>query len=157
MDRRYFLIGAASSVATMTLARASLADSHAKHAGHAGAAPVAARDSRVTALQETTLACQQAAADCLRHCLAGLGAGDTALADCMQAVLRMQAVTQATHAVAASELEPSALGRDLVGVCADFCDACASACEPHAEMHAACKACMDACRRCIESCDAWAA
>ena len=75
----------------------------------------------------------------------------------MQSVLRMQAVTTATHAVVASELAPSKRTRDLVAVCADFCHDCAAECEPHADMHAACKACLDACRRCVEACDAYAA
>ena len=159
MDRRTFFLGAASGVASLALARGAFADTHAGH-GHAHAAAAsagAARDERLTALCEALRACQQTADDCVRHCVAALSAGDTSLASCMQSVLRMQSVTRATCSVIGGESQPSALGRDLVAVCADFCDACAKECEPHASMHATCKACLEACRRCIEACDGYAA
>ena len=155
MDRREFVIGAASGLAAVALTKAAAADSHGAHAGHGGHGGAA--DPRVSGLLETTLECQQAAADCIRHCLELLGTGDKSLASCMDRVMRMQAVTQATHAVAAADRAPSARTKDLVAVCADFCNDCAAECEPHAEMHAACKACLDACRACVEACDAYAA
>ena len=155
MERRDFLIGATTSVAAMAVAKASFGDTHEHGAG--GHAAAAAVDPRVGALRESTLACQEAAADCVRHCLVRLGEGDKALASCLESVLRMQAVTQATHDVAASGPAPSKRAQELASVCAGFCDDCAAECEPHAEMHAACKACLDACRRCVEACDAYAA
>ncbi|MEM7411011.1 MAG: Csp1 family four helix bundle copper storage protein [Myxococcota bacterium] len=152
MERRDFLIGATTSVAAMAMAKASLADMHAHDHGAAMTA-----DPRVDALRESTLACQEAAADCVRHCIASLGAGDKSLAACMESVLRMQAITGAMHDVAASEAKPSERAQELAAVCAGFCKDCAAECEPHAEKHAACKACLDACLACVEACEAYAA
>ena len=155
MERREFLIGATSSVAAMALANASAASTHAEHAGHGGGH--AAGDPKVAALRESTLACQQAAADCVRHCIERLGTGEGDLAACLESVLRMQAVTQATFEVVASEGAPTKRLQQLASVCADFCRDCAKECEPHAEHHALCKACLEACQHCIEACDAYAA
>lgn len=151
MERREFLIGATSSVAAMALANASAASTHAAHAaGGEG-------DPKVQALRESTLACQQAAADCVRHCIEQLGTGDKSLAGCLESVLRMQAVTRATFEVAASEGAPTTRSQQLAAVCADYCRDCAKECEPHAGHHAECKACLEACEHCIEACDAYAA
>lgn len=42
--------------------------------------------------------------------------------------------------------------KQLYGVCADICDACAAECEKHAGYHAHCRACAAACRKCSETC-----
>ncbi len=152
MDRREFLVGATAGVAAAAFAGAARADTHAAPAGHAKHGPI---DPKSWVVRETTLACQEAAGDCVRHCVAELAAGNRALADCLQSVLRMEAVTAAVHAVVASDPKRSARTRELVAVCADYCRDCAAECEPHAEMHPECKACLEACRRCIEACEAY--
>ncbi len=157
MDRRDFLIGATGSVAALAMAKTSMADSHGAHGAHAAGGAGHAADRRVRAVRETTAACEEAAAECVRHCLVALGAGETELADCMRSVLRMQSVVTATRAVTSGETSPDPRTRELVAVCAKFCDDCAAACEPHAEKHAACKDCLEACKRCIEACDAYVA
>ena len=152
MDRRDFLIGATTGLATIALAKTSGA-SHPSGGGHAGhAQPV-----DVTKLREATLACDAAAADCIRHCLASIAEGDVSLADCLSSVLKTQAVTQATYSVISSELTPDAPARQLVAACAEFCEACSAACQPHAKKHSSCKACMEACDHCAQACEALAA
>ncbi len=156
MDRREFLYGATTGVAAMTLARAAAAQAEHAEGGHHSASHGAV-DKRILALREATLDCQDAAAECIRHCVAELASGDTTLARCLESVLRVQAVSRATHAIAASDAAMSPRTRDLAAVCADFCNDCAGECEPHAEKHPSCQACLEACRRCVEACDAYAA
>lgn len=155
MERREFLIGATGTVAAMALAKASAAETHT-HGGHAGHG-MAKGDPKSQALRDSTLACQEAAADCSRHCIELLAGGDESLASCLQSVLRMQAITRATFEVVASESVPTPRSRQLAAVCADFCRDCAEECKPHADDHAVCKACLEACQHCIEACEAYAA
>ena len=93
MERREFLIGATSSVAAMAFANASAASTHAGH-GHGGG------DPKVHALRESTLACQQAAADCIRHCIEKLGGGDGSLARAQSKVLDFDAIFQSDKGTA---------------------------------------------------------
>lgn len=155
MDRRNFLVGATGSLAAIALAKASVA-AQASSGGHQGHASLGDQ-ADVAKIRETTVACDEAAANCVRHCLAAISAGDVALADCLSSVLRMQAVTEATYSVVSSNKAPDAPTRQLVAVCADFCQDCAAACQPHADQHPACKACLEACDHCVQACRALAA
>ena len=155
MDRRDFVIGAAASVVGTALAGAAGAASHGDGHDH-GQHGHHTTDPKLGKVVESTLACERAAGDCVRHCIEMLAEGHGDMAECLDSVLRMRAVTGAMHAVAVSEHAPSKRTRELAAVCAAFCRDCAEACKPHADKHAECQACLEACEECAEACEALA-
>jgi Cys-rich four helix bundle protein (predicted Tat secretion target) len=86
--------------------------------------------------------CAETGNVCLQHCLAHLGKGETALAECAVAVRDMLAVCNAVGVLAAAE---SRYLKASARLCLDVCEGCENACRPHRDHHPECRACGDAC------------
>jgi Cys-rich four helix bundle protein (predicted Tat secretion target) len=108
-----------------------------EHAGHGGGPQ---------GLIEATNACVAVGGECLAHCLAMFGSGDTSLAACAKRVSEMMPVCRAVSTLATMNAER--LGQFL-GPCIDVCTDCEQECRKHADKHAICKACADACARVV--------
>jgi Cys-rich four helix bundle protein (predicted Tat secretion target) len=156
MERRDFmktgLAGAAVGLMGASLANAQ-DTSHAHHNGKAAVMPVASAELKKVA--ETAYDCERTATACIAECNRVLATGEASMAECQEAVLSMVSVCGATAANATMNLAPEKLLRQLVEVCASYCDYCADACEAHAEHYAECKNCMESCRECSKACKAY--
>lgn len=152
MDRRRFLVSAATVAALAAAGRAEAADdSRPGHAGHEGAK---AHDPALKALAEVATECIGRVEACIRFCIGSLREGESSLADCLATAVRLQPVVGAMATVAVLDAKPVESTRALAAACAKFCRECEKACEPHYEMHASCRECGESCGSCADRCDA---
>lgn len=158
MNRRELLTRAGTVGAVVGLglagAGAATAASHGDHSDHSAGGDSGKQDAKLAELVDEALDCKEAGLACVRHCVASLGKGDTSLAACLDQVLRMKSVVDATAEVASLDLMASARTKELVKLCAAVCRDCREECEKHAKHHGACRECMEACDECIEACEA---
>jgi Cys-rich four helix bundle protein (predicted Tat secretion target) len=140
MNRRDAL-GSVTTLAALSLGalacRSAMADEGVHH--H--------HDHEANPLLDAAIECVKRGQDCVSHCIALLGSGDTSMAGCAVASRDMLAGMEALAALASSRSKRlPEIARALVKLCED----CVQQCAPHADKHPACKACHDACKRTIE-------
>jgi Cys-rich four helix bundle protein (predicted Tat secretion target) len=143
LHRRDLLLGSLAAAAAMpVIAHAKPKDApsaheHAGHGDHAGHAAAAS-----SPLLDAVMACHAAGLACQEHCLVELSSGNTAMAECMAAVVDMLPVCEATAALARRS---SALLSSATPLCRAACEACRDACVDHVGHSDACRACHAAC------------
>jgi Cys-rich four helix bundle protein (predicted Tat secretion target) len=142
IDRRAVLAAGAGFAAALAAGTAHAAGEHDHHMDHGATAPH-------QAVIDAALACVNRGDVCADHCIALLGKGDTAMADCLHSVSVMLPMCATLAKLAA--LDAKRLG-EFAKVCIDVCADCEAECKKHAEKHAACKACADSCASCIKAC-----
>jgi Cys-rich four helix bundle protein (predicted Tat secretion target) len=156
MERRDFvktgLAGAAVGLMSSAVASAQ-EHQHAQQGKKPLVMPV--MSDELIKVAETAHDCVNTATACIAECNRVLATGEGAMADCQQAVLSMISVCEATASNARMHLVDDKLLRQLIEVCAEFCDYCADACESHAEHYTECKNCMDSCKTCADACRAY--
>ena len=107
-------------------------DGHSAHAGHGAHA----------ALIDAASACVKDGETCLAHCIQLMGAGDTSMKDCAEAVSAMIPVSQTLLRLAAMD---AVRLKFYAVVASDFLKDCRTQCKRHAPEHPQCKACLEAC------------
>ena len=156
MERRDFvktgLAGAAVGLMSSTVVSAQ-DHHHAREGKKKAVMPVMSDELKKVA--KTAHDCVSTATACIAECNRVLATGEGSMAECQEAVLSMISVCEATASNARMHLVDEKLLRNLVEVCAEFCDYCADACEAHAEHYTECKNCMDSCNECSDACKAY--
>ena len=156
MERRDFIKSglAGATVGLMTASAASAQDHAHGHNEKKSYSPPPV-NAELEKVAETAHDCVRHATACISECNRVLATGEGSMADCQEAVLSMISVCEATAENATMQLVNEKLLRNLVKVCAEFCDYCAEACEAHAEHYAECKNCMESCLDCSKACKAY--
>lgn len=156
MERREF-VKTGLAGATVGLMGSALANAqehqHEAAAKQSYVPPVISEELRKVA--QTAHDCVKSANACIAECSRVLALGESAMAECQQAVLSMVSVCESTAENATMHLANDDLLRSLVDVCREYCDFCADACEPHAGHYPECKNCMESCQECSRACKAF--
>ena len=161
MERRDFLAGAATAIATVgsstfnkvAFASESSSRGRLKHPLLVDNAEVISQMEKVASISSN---CVSSGQICLQHCQEELIKGHAKeFQDCAIAVQQMISICENTATLSA--YRASILKRFLDG-CIEACQSCYEACKAHSThfehgMHLACKKCMDDCKACIDACN----
>jgi Cys-rich four helix bundle protein (predicted Tat secretion target) len=148
LTRREALASATGALAVLAAATSAAAEtgSHDGHGSHDGAG----HEMRHRSAFDAAMKCVTRGEECVPHCIALLGQGDTSLAACLGAVQQMIPACAALARFAAFD---SARLKQLAEFCIGVCDDCEKECRKH-EKHAVCKSCAESCAECSKACKA---